>query len=334
MILGGAIVGLGVWLYSRRNSPTATLQPQAPTPPPPTGFAYGGTGAPASSYQFEQQATATHPVAPPKSSKQRSYLGLITLLGMIMVAGLLGAAQIFSFIQLSIVVFLSVLLAVVSAGLVVGAFMGRARWLIAPALALALAIGVAAPVSPYVSKAVDAGIGERTWQPMSAGLNYELGLGAATLDLTKWAANPLVSAPKRPDPIDAHVVTGQLIVLVPATWQATVEAEVQLGELILNGLPVSENDAGVEYEAVLPALGKATGQIALNLSVDVGQVEIRQVTVPSSLRQPELPNESRADANPESDPPSGGGAPADSQKDNDKAKQNNTKKTTDKEKQQ
>ena len=287
VIVGGSIVGLGVWLYSRNRSGPATSQPNTPTATPPTGFAYGGTGEPAASYQYDDSASTTYPVAAPKPARQRSYLGLITLLAMVMVAGLLGIAQVTGLISLSVVAFLSVLLTVLAIGLLVGAFVGRARWLIAPALVLALTIGAVAPIAPFITASVDAGVGERTWQPMSADIDYKLGLGNATLDLTKWASNPNAAAPELPDAIAAEVVLGELKVLVPADWQVSVAAHVQVGKLELNWIPVGDGAVDVEYNVVLPAQGEAAGQIILNLAVDAGQIAISQVAVPTVTGQPQ-----------------------------------------------
>lgn len=370
VIVGGSIVGLGLWMYSRDKGGFASPRSPTPATPPATGFAYGGTGEPAANYQSygpamgtsptgEQMAssqsddaasfayategsstgyqpydpaTGTYPTTEqsasfpydgpvattypterlaagytyydpatgsylttePKPRRQHSYLGLITLLVMLVVAGLLGVAQVAGLVSFSAVVFLSILLAVISVGLIVGAFVGRARWLIAPGLLLALTIGGLAPVAPFISATVDAGFGERIWQPMTADLDYDLGLGSATLDLTEWATNPNAADPQIPDNISAEVGVGQLTVLVPETWAVVVDAELQFGELVLNGVPVADAEIDIEYNKVLPAKGDASGRIGLNLAVEAGQITISQVAVPRVPKRTEGDSEATA----------------------------------------
>src|SRR6185312_13590244 len=66
--------------------------------------------------------------------------------------------------------------------LVAGAFLGGARWLILPALALALPAGVVSAANLDV----DGGVGDRTYRPVAAGEvrdSYRLGIGELVVDL-------------------------------------------------------------------------------------------------------------------------------------------------------
>ena len=77
---------------------------------------------------------------------------------------------------------LAVALLVVGGGLLVGAWVGRARWLIAVGLALALVL------LPYAALdgRLTGGAGERTWVPTATATDqpaYRLGAGEAVLDL-------------------------------------------------------------------------------------------------------------------------------------------------------
>ena len=78
---------------------------------------------------------------------------------------------------------LAVALLVVGGGLLVGAWVGRARWLIAVGLLLALALGASAAAR---SAGLDDGVGERTWTPRGDA-SYRLGAGEAVLDLSRAA---------------------------------------------------------------------------------------------------------------------------------------------------
>lgn len=288
LLVATLLVGMAVWLLQQREArpmPAGTvLSAPAPDWAPPTGFAYGGTGA-----ATEQQGWYPAAPPPPPPPREHSYLGLITLLAALVVGTGLAAAAAAGIGSITIVTVLAAMLAVLAIGLLVGAAAGRARWLIALALPLALFLGAVAHIAPIVTGGVPEGIGQRTWTPTGPG-SYELGIGEATLDLTTWAAAPLRRQPSG-ETVSARLGVGELVVLVPESWDVTIVAEAGVGEITLDGARVGDPGPNERADLTLAAAGVATGSLRLDLGVRAGEITIKRrpaapVSVPEQRQAP------------------------------------------------
>lgn len=294
VIVGGFLVGVGIWLYRR---PSAPLESATDT----IGFAYGGVGANAAPAPVD--VTAVAPVAyyqtsPPVVREPRSYLGGYVLLAMLAVGGLMAAGAAAGVFDLNPVVFFAVLTAVGGIGLLTSAFIGRARWLILPTSVLALIAALVGPAVAFVDdlEVIDSGtsiaegIGEGSpvWQP-TANATYALGAGLPTLDLTQWATagGP---APGPDSSVSADLRAGELTVLVPASWEVNVNAVVSAGEITVNDAPVEQTGAGAELSTVVAPAGTPTGQLDLQLTVGLGAISIQQVSADPNAPAPANPN--------------------------------------------
>ncbi len=121
---------------------------------------------------------------------------------------------------------LAAALLVVGAGLLVGTWYGRARWLLLPGVLLVLALGATTAVQgPYGWE-----VGERTWVPAdgTGDARYRLGAGEATLDLRGLQPGEL-------DRVRAQVGAGHLVVLVPDGLPVRLSTDVQAGEVVQDG---------------------------------------------------------------------------------------------------
>ncbi|MCB0915250.1 MAG: PspC domain-containing protein [Actinobacteria bacterium] len=295
LVVGGFLAGLAVWLYLRpRPTPSTSTSFPATLPEVPpasaggtaaVGYAYGGSGTPSPYDPGEHTTAAYYPaaVAPlPAAPKERSYLGGITLLIALVAAGAMTAGAAAGLLPFNAVAFFAVLLLVIGVGLLVAAFVGRARWLIIPAVLLTLATAAAVPATRIAeelnSEVFSAGVGSPTWTPTSSS-DFELGVGTPTLDLRPWAAS--AGQPGETDVVTADVRAGELTVLVPDTWQVNLVAEASAGEITLNGAPSSSDSPQVELDTVLRPLGEPTGELDLELAVGVGSIVIEQVPAPA-----------------------------------------------------
>jgi hypothetical protein len=155
-------------------------------------------------------------------------------------------------------------LVVVGLGLVIGAFVGRARGLIVPALLL-LAVLAA---TNAVDVPLRGGVGERFWAPASlAELDdeYRLAVGTATLDLRDVrpasATDPVV--------VTASVAIGELSVIVPPGMTVDARADVVAGEARLLGSP--SNGIDVSHRATVEG---TEGRFELHLSAGLGTVTV------------------------------------------------------------
>lgn len=275
VVVGAFLVGLAVWTYQNRDTfaPTAWA-PAATTSDagvdatwnPPTGFAYGGTGY----ADGMLPPTGPPPIAPPP----RSYLGLITLCAAVAVGAGLAAASAAGISPIGITGGMAAMLAVLAVGMLVGAFRGRAKWLVIFALPLALLLGVVGQVASLAPSTWSGNVGTPTWTPTEPTV-YSLGIGEAVLDLRPWAQQP-GATPTLADTVTATASLGRIEVIVPDTWRVDVTADARAGEITVNGDPIRSDSPTVRYEDVLSPRGDAAGALTLVLSVGVGEIDIRQ----------------------------------------------------------
>ena len=232
-----------------------------------TGVPYGPVPPPLDDPGYA--AWAEGPQRPPR--RPRSPLGALTLSAATLLSGVLLALRLSGVDSLTAPRILAVALLVVGGGLLVGAWVGRARWLIAVGLLLALALGASAAAR---SAGLQDGIGQRTWTPAGDG-SYALGVGEGVLDLSGLR-------PGAPVEVDAEVGVGHLLVLVPRDVRVTGEAEAGVGELlqvdgdgrrrVLN----PDDDTDVRERVFFP--GEDGGpEVELDLEVGMGQIEVRRV---------------------------------------------------------
>ena len=172
----------------------------------------------------------------PPTPRPRSYLGLATLSLAVIVTGVLVSLDATGVADVPFVVILASALGILGLGLLVGAFAGRARWLVALAAPLLLVTAPIAMIPADFGQRLDAGIGDRSWVPSTvaqASTPFELSVGSAELDLTRLE----IPAGTTTIAVDASVGLGELLVTVPDDVRVLVDAEVGLGTLDVDGLP-------------------------------------------------------------------------------------------------
>jgi phage shock protein PspC (stress-responsive transcriptional regulator) len=246
-------------------SPTAVLVPQGAPPAAPAAYAYGGSGS------YPGYA-APQPTPVPPTPRPRSYLGLATLSIAVLVTGLLVTLEVTGVADVPVVVILASALGILGLGILVGAFVGRARWLVALAIPLLLVTAPIAMIPSDFGQRLDAGVGDRSWEPTSIAqlaTPYELSIGSADLDLTGL----VIPSGTTSVVVDASVGLGELIVTVPDDVRVLLDAEVGLGSLDVDGLPLEEGD-DLAVATELPG-GPTTGPtIELTVRTDVGDLEV------------------------------------------------------------
>ena len=248
----------------------ATRERRAGIVPGPSSRAWG-PAAPPSAYGVPPVVPAWEPV-PPAPPRERSVLGPVTLSVATLVAGVLLLLREIGVDGITGPRVLAAALLVVGAGLVVATWIGRARWLFAVGVLLALLLVPAAALDGGLA----GGAGERTWVPVAAddGASYELGAGEATLDLRRVEPGSVIA-------LTARVGLGRLLVLVPDDLRVRVVPEIGLGELIRDdgdGRTVSDvepfDDRGVDEVLLGPADGR---ELVLGAEVGLGELEVRRV---------------------------------------------------------
>ena len=149
--------------------------------------------------------------------------------------------------------------------LVVAAFRGGARWLIVPALALAVPLSAVAAADV----SFDGGVGQREHEPVSiAGIpvdGYEHGVGEMVVDLRSldWRQNTALD-------LRVEQGIGHLLVAVPESVCVTGELDVGAGAIELAG---DESD-GFDVESRPEAGTSATPRLVLDADLDLGFLQV------------------------------------------------------------
>lgn len=174
---------------------------------------------------------------------------------------------------------LAAALLVVGAGLLVGTWFGRARWLLAVGLLLVLALAATAAAE---RAGLQEGVGAREWRPDGSS-SYRHGAGEAVLDLQRLE-------PGEQAEIDARVGVGELVVLLPPDVGVRVTAQVGVGaiwergpdgqrsQLTGDGRPGDGDGDSTDVRAVLE-LADRDGEtpVDVDLEVGLGEIEVQRV---------------------------------------------------------
>jgi hypothetical protein len=190
----------------------------------------------------------------------------------LIVVGLMVAWNASTDHDIKAVAILASALAVVGAGLVVGAFRGRARGLIVLGILLALVTSITAVADDRLV----GGLGQRDWAPTGAAHTHRdnrLGIGEGRLDLTNIRSGSTFD-------VDARVGIGHLQIDVPADATVHITAHVDAGEMEIPTQPTLSDDDIDRVVTLDPVAGSSpTGtDITINAKVGFGQLEVRRAT--------------------------------------------------------
>jgi phage shock protein PspC (stress-responsive transcriptional regulator) len=230
---------------------------------PAGGPAQGGGGATATLLDAPPPGATAHPPLPPVGPSSR--VGAVTLALVALTGGALSALRLAGVEEVTAPRVLAACLVVTAGGLLVGAVVGRARWLFFfPGLVLALALGA----SVTADGVAGAGVGERTWLVAGGAptRTFELGVGEATLDLRGADTSGRVLD------VSARIGVGHLVVVVPDDVTVRLRARAGLGELDLGDAQTAEGSS-VERTVVL---GEGDVEAELDVRVGMGEIEVRR----------------------------------------------------------
>jgi phage shock protein PspC (stress-responsive transcriptional regulator) len=157
---------------------------------------------------------------------------------------------------------------VIAAGAAVlaGAFLRPVRWLVLPALSLALAAGLVAAAGIEV----DGGMGEREYRPAStADLRdrYELGVGELELDLRE------TDLPAGDVPLEVNLGIGEARVIVPDDVCVATSADIGAGDV--NTFGRSSGGVDVDFEET-PDAAPGTTRILLDAEIGLGAIRVME----------------------------------------------------------
>jgi hypothetical protein len=169
--------------------------------------------------------------------------------------------------RVSVVTGLGLALLLTGGALILGAWRGRARWLIPVGLVLSIALAGASLIDDVP---VRGGAGDVAFRPVTVEevrTPYRLGAGALVLDLSD------LDLGGRTVTIVASVAAGHLDIVVPDGVAVDVDAHVGLGELELLG----RHTEGVDVGRTVSDRGRdGAGRLVLRTRAGVGLVEVRR----------------------------------------------------------
>jgi len=234
--------------------PPSGLPPSGPPPAPPyRPSPYGAPPPP--------------PNRPSTQPRERSALGRIVVSLILLSLGIAALLDRFDVVDVDAVAALTLALALVGAGLLVGSWWGRSRLL----LVLGLVLGVALISAIRVE---DEGSVSR-WTPANATAiegTYQRAAGQATLDLREVEFPDQASSGATVF-TSAQVGAGDLTVLLPPEVDVRVTAQAALGEL--NVLGLRDGGAALSSEVFDEGRdGPGGGSLDLTLNVGVGEVTV------------------------------------------------------------
>jgi phage shock protein PspC (stress-responsive transcriptional regulator) len=185
-------------------------------------------------------------------------VGVLVLCGAIATAGALAAGLGGGTVAAALVI-------AAGAMLIIGAFFGGVRWLIPPALSLALAVG-------FVSAAgidLHGGVGERDYRPASANElrdNYRLGMGQLTLDLRN------AKLPSGDTHVNLDVGMGEARLIVPEDVCVASAADIGIGAVDVFG----RDNGGVDLDwDDSPRAGRGNSRVVVDADLGVGALVVR-----------------------------------------------------------
>lgn len=156
------------------------------------------------------------------------------------------------------------LVIVAGGAIAAGAFLKPVRWLVPPALTVALAAGIVAAADIDL----DGGIGQREYRPGSSvdlRDHYELGIGELVVDLRN------TDLPKGDVPLDLNVGIGEARVIVPDDVCVATDADVGVGNVHTFGR--DHGGVDVNYEDA-PAADPTATRLLLHGDVGVGELRV------------------------------------------------------------
>ena len=161
-------------------------------------------------------------------------------------------------------VVIAILAIVAGFALMATAFVGGARWMIVPALALVLPLGVVSAAGIDL----DGGVGDRDYRPAAMSQvrdSYDLGIGSMVVDLRD------IDLPQGRTDLNVDVGIGEAVLYVPSN--ACVTSDVQVGVGASDVLDRDNDGADVHYVDDSPApVGRP--EVHVNADVGVGVVEV------------------------------------------------------------
>jgi len=251
--------------------PTLTPQP-SPFTPPPGGyrppFAPHGPWAGHSQQPYAAAPPQPKPPKAPKPPKERSKLGRITFFALLLVMGFMALLGVGG-VNVAVSAYVAAALTAIALGLILGAWFGRARGLIALALVATIGLGISSGLERFPGQ-----IGNNVYRPAtidSVADKYEFNVGNATIDLRR------VDFKDIEQDITVTMKFGQVKVLLPENLDTVADIRMSDGRAMVFGQELSGSDIGAQEYSNNGADGEGAdgaGKLRLTIEMNTGNVEV------------------------------------------------------------
>jgi phage shock protein PspC (stress-responsive transcriptional regulator) len=252
------------------TAPLPPLPPLAPEPPPfapPTG-GYRPPFAPHGPYAGPPPPPplAPRPPAPrpPKPPREKSKLGRITFFGLVMVLGVLAMVD-SAGVSVPVSGYFAAALATIALGLIVGAWFGRARGLIALAIVATIGLGISSGVERFGGYVTNSQYDPQTVAAVAD--RYDFTLGNATIDLR---AVDFTGAEQN---TTVRMRAGQVRVLLPERVDTSVDVNMD-GRAVIFGRESDGRQISGQTVTDLGTDGAGGGKLNLTIEMNAGNVEV------------------------------------------------------------
>ncbi|HEV2088843.1 MAG TPA: LiaF domain-containing protein, partial [Cryptosporangiaceae bacterium] len=246
---------------------------QDPTAPPPEGFSapyapYRAPFSPHGPYGSQQPPGPPRSAPSPRPPKERSILGRLTFSLVFLALGVLAIVDV-SGAEVPFTAYPALALTVVAVGMLVGAWYGRARWLIPLGIVSVLALAIGAGADRVSRYDYDRTV---TFAPASVAelrSPYRLPAGHLVLDLRQVD----FSAHDVDVDIAVDIGTGEVDVLLPPAVDVEVASSVGFGDIQVLG----HQDHGGGLDLVRTDLGsdgQGGGKLRLDIELGFGDLEV------------------------------------------------------------
>jgi hypothetical protein len=192
-------------------------------------------------------------------------LGRITFFTMLFVLGVLALIDVAG-VTVSVSAYFAAALATLAAGLIVGAWIGRARGLIFLALLATLGLAVSSGTERWGGDFSNEVLRPRSVAAVAD--RYDFPLGNETIDLRA------VDFTGADQDTTITMKAGQVRVLLPDNVDTTASVNVERGRSQLFGREFSGNDVGTQSITDTGADGPGGGTLRLTISMNAGNVEV------------------------------------------------------------
>jgi hypothetical protein len=193
-------------------------------------------------------------------------LGRLTFFAVIVVLGLMAAIDMAG-ASIAVSAYFAAALVTIALGLVVGAWLGRARGMIGLGLIAAIGLLVSTGAEQWGGE-----IGNSVYRPHTIEAvadRYDFTVGNATLDLRR-----IDFAGQRPQNITLTMKVGQLKVLLPETVDTTATVRMDNGRAQVLGKNFDGREIDGQQVSDVGSDGPGGGTLNLDLQMDTGNLEV------------------------------------------------------------